>query len=74
MIAKKIENGLETALWINFSLLVSLWIFMFIYYLIEIDILEVRTSTIGYIVTSILLGFLLVWIIYSIIKRIRNNK
>ncbi len=67
------ENGLF-ALMILISLVVSGLFFWAIDYSIHNDLLEVRTNTLGYIITSLILGFLVVWFTYISIEWLIKRK
>lgn len=72
------KNGLMISM-ILLSLLVSIGYFILIDYCLDMNYIEVRTTTFGYILCSLILGFTSVWVPYRIIewlykRKIKNKK
>ena len=61
MIESKTKTNLITALMIILSFAISLMIYTGIIYSIHKGYLKETTSTLGYIVTSLAVGFIIVW-------------
>jgi len=71
---KSIQNNFTLIVSILFSLFLSLLYFISIDYALKKEWLEIHTTIIGYILSSLILGFLTVWLLYITIKWFRNRK